>query len=265
MENKMTNVREKLSKSREMCPGLSEHVYALADYMSENANDELVPMGLCMALVLCMDDVKKGRNGFTCAKSKELPEHLSKNKMQVLAQAVYIPQIIDAIADKAFAEEFRGCCKNLLNMDPPKRTEKFDLTASIDGNYPEYIVVAVNWWANALQNPKFDNGDDTATPDSMAFLMRMLVNEKHKITDDQLNLFKKSLADKLLSSLESSSSIYFGVDYHPDKILYDAAETAGIDDDMGFPWKTSMNVSAEEVSVSAGYGADKEILWRKIS
>lgn len=159
-ERTMSNVREKLSKSREMCPGLSEEVYALTDYMAKVANDELVPQGLVMCFVLSMEDIRRGENGFAFAESKEILEYLAMHKTQVLAQAVYVPQIIDAIADEDFANEFREICKEMLHFDPPRREEKYNQSAEIEGNYTEYVKVAVNWWANAIVNPKFDNGED---------------------------------------------------------------------------------------------------------
>lgn len=34
-----------------------------------------------------------------------------------------------------------------------------------------------------------------------------------------------------------------GVDFHPDRLLYTAAQKAGIDNNMGFPWKTNMRIT----------------------
>lgn len=93
---------------------------------------------------------------------------------------MYVPQVIDAIANEDFANEFRKICKELLNFDPPKRERKYDQNADIDGDYPEYVKVAVNWWANAIANPKFDNGDDSHA-DGMAFLLAMMVNSQSSI------------------------------------------------------------------------------------
>lgn len=263
-EKTMSNVREKLSKSREMCPGLSEEVYALTDYMASVANDELVPLGMLTCLMLSMEDIRRGKNGFTCAGSKEIPEYLSKYKTQVLAQAVYFPQVIDAIADEDFANEFREICKEVLNFDPPKREEKYNPNAEIGGDYPEYVKVAVNWWANAIVNPKFDNGDDTATG-GMAFLLAMMVNSKKSISKEQVDTFKKKLAQIIVEEMESSwgGDCRLGVDYHPDRLLYMAAQKAGINDDMGFPWKTHMHITKNNVSVSAGYAAPWETLWEE--
>lgn len=90
-EKTMNNVREKLSRSREMCPGLSEEVYALTDYMASVANDKLLPQGMLSCLVLSMIDIRREINGFSCEESNEFPKYLSKHKSQILAQAVYFP------------------------------------------------------------------------------------------------------------------------------------------------------------------------------
>lgn len=265
-ERTMSNVREKLSKSREMCPGLSEEVYALTDYMAKVAtNDRLVPPDdMVMLLALSMEDIKRGENGFAVAESKEIPEYLIEHKTQVLAQAVYVPQVIDAIADEDFANEFREICKEVLNFDPPKRDEKYDQNADIEGDYPEYVKVAVNWWANAIANPKFDNGDDSIAG-GMALLLTMMVNSKSSIGKEQIGIFKKELAEIIVAQMKSSwnGECCLGVDYHPDMLLYNAAQKAGINDDMGFPWKTNMCISKDKVSVSAGYAAPWETLWEK--
>ncbi len=262
-ERTMSNVREKLSMSREKCPGLSEEVYALADYMAKIANDTLEPWGMVMYLALSIGDILRGENGFASGESKEIPECLSKHKTQVWTQAVYIPQIIDAIADKDFAEEFRKICKDDLNFDPPKRDRKYDQNADIVGDYPEYVKVAANWWANIIVNPKFDNGDDS-NADGMAFLLTMMVNSKSSISKEQIDIFRKELADIIVEQMKSSRNgeCNLDVDYEPDMLLHEAAHKAGIDD-MGFPWKTSMVISKDKVSVSVGYAADWKTLWRK--
>ena len=256
----MNNVREKLATSRDACPGLSEEVYALVDYLAKVANDTFEPSGLALFLYLSMEDIRRGSNGFARAESKEIPEYLKEHKSQVLAQAVYVPQIVDAIADKDFADEFRKICKETLGFDPPRREEKFDLNTQFEGDYPEYITVAVNWWANAIYNPKFDNGED-----SMASLMALMLSSKNSFTKEQLSTFKKELASEIIKNLNDSydGECSLRVDYHPEGLLFTAAKKAGIDDDTSFPWKTCMHISEKEVSVSAGYGADWQTLWKK--
>ncbi|MBO6232953.1 MAG: hypothetical protein J6I85_07070 [Clostridia bacterium] len=260
----MSNTREKLSKARKMCPGLGFELYSLTHYMSQMVNDEITPAGLAMTLVLCLDDIQRERCGFASAKSKELDSYLIKNKAQILAQAVYVPQVVDAIADEEFAIEFREICKEMLQFDPPKRIENYNLKADIEGDYPENIKIASNWWAHVLMNPIFKNGDDIA---DMAGLLVMIVNSKSAITQEQITTFKVALADEITNALKSSRNgeIYVSVDYHPDIVLATAAEKAGIDDDMGFPWKTTMKISNESIAVSVGYAAPWKVLWEKIA
>lgn len=60
----MTDVCKKFANARELCPGMSEEIYALTDYMAAIANDQLVPGGILMMLVCVMDDLEKKRCGF---------------------------------------------------------------------------------------------------------------------------------------------------------------------------------------------------------
>ena len=170
----------------------------------------------------------------------------------------------DAIADEDFANEFRKICKELLQFDPPKREEKYNQNAEIGGDYPEYVKVAVNWWANAIVNPKFDNGDDSVAGE-MTFLLAMMVNSKNSISKEQIAIFKKELAQLIIEKMDSSfvGECRLGVDFHPDRLLYTAAQKAGIDNNMGFPWKTNMRITKNNVSVSAGYAAPWETLWEE--
>lgn len=139
--------------------------------------------------------------------------------------------------------------------------EKLDLYEDVGGNYPDYIKVAVNWWAFAMQNPKFDNG----TGIDGIFAM-MMVQPSNSITPPQLSAFKKHLAKliaKNMKSAHSSGICQISVDYAPNHILAKASKKAGFTKAVLFPWKTHMTVTEEEVSVSAGYCAEREILWKK--
>lgn len=60
----MNNEREKLSKCRELCAGMSEDVYVLTDYLSTVANDSLVPVGMAMMFALALNDIENGRDRF---------------------------------------------------------------------------------------------------------------------------------------------------------------------------------------------------------
>ncbi|MBO5141662.1 MAG: hypothetical protein J6C46_01455 [Clostridia bacterium] len=247
MEIKLYNAREKLANARKHCPGMSEEVYALTDYMSEATNDTLVPYGMFLGLVMSIADVEMGIPGFH--NIKELPEIFIKHKNQVLAQAPYVLQVIDAIAEKEFADEVRALAASILKFNPPKR-----VNAVISG-YPEYIMVAVNWWANAIMSPKYDNGEEIP-----AMFARLAARTSHSYSQDDILVFKSTLADEIEKELKEYTTCVLDVDYGPCEALGRAGEKIGMDG-MSFPWKTSMHVSKEQVTVSAGYAAPREILW----
>ena len=247
--NVLNGVKQKFAEAREKCPGMSDDVYALTDYISLVANDSLVPAGLSVCLALIMDDLQTGRNGF--GQNEPLPEYLSNRKEQIITQMVYIPQVVDAIADKEFAEEFREICKDVFGFNPPKR-----VNANTDSYYPENVRAAVDWWGNAVQSPKLDNGGDMNP-----VLMMMLSGKQSGHSEEKMKIFKDSLAKDILVELQKYGRCSLSVDYHPCEILYRAGEKIGLDDMTGYPWKTWMDISEEAVVVSEGYGAPRKTIW----
>lgn len=104
---KMKNVKEQLKTSREVCPGLSEDAYFFADYMSYMANDNLVPEGMEMAVKFCIYDITHQQNNTHCPESQECFEYLIRRRGNILEAASKMPDIIEKIASKEFAEKFR--------------------------------------------------------------------------------------------------------------------------------------------------------------
>ncbi len=263
-ENLEGNVKKKLSQSKEKCPGLNEEVYMLTDYIENIIGDECEPLDMLVCLVLSLADVRRGRSGFVSYEYKELPIQMEERRAQILAQAVYFPQIVDAVFSESFAKEFRIICKTKLGYDPPKREKIYDPYEHIEGNYPEYVIVAVNWWANAIRHPKFDNGNNDASEIKTRMLTQM-VNAKSKITQWQIEKFKQTLAKKILQIIENSQKqkCIISVEYEPDDTLYASAKEAGIKETESFPWITHMTITPKKVSVSEGYNAEWKTIWSK--
>ena len=115
---------------------------------------------------------------------------------------------------------------------------------------------AVELWKRMLKNPKFDNGDPSP---SGFFAGAMAKTIPNNATDEILQVFGENLKTALMNPEPEYKQEFFhsslGVDYGPDKVLHDAANKAGLK--MEFPWKTSMSLWTEHVSVSAGYGAER--------
>lgn len=130
----LSDVKQKFATAREKCPGMSDDVYALTDYISVVASDKLTPLGLSMCLDLISYDLQKCKNGFT-----KLPKNLVDRRAQVLIQMAYIPQVVDAIADEKFALEFRKICSDTLGFNSPKRVD-----ALVDLQCPENVRAAVD-------------------------------------------------------------------------------------------------------------------------
>jgi len=245
----MTGVCKKFANARELCPGMSEEIYALTDYMAAIANDQLVPGGILMMLVCVMDDLEKKRCGF--AHKTEFPAYLASHNMQVRAQLPYILQVVDAIAEPDFADEVRAQCKEALHWDIPKR-----VNVSSEVSEHGYINAAVNWWAEAIQHPKMDNGTDEL---SMIMAMFGGVN-KRQLTEPELQTFREALAKGIMDQMAYSKRVTLSVDYGPDRILGEAGCTIGLGQ-FDFPCKTVMWITETEVRVRAGYGADERVIW----
>lgn len=249
----MKNVHQKLldaCKNVEMSRELNE----FTNYMAMVANDELYPQGMLMMYACALDDVQNGKSGFAPDHEGKLPQYLVDKKSQVLAQAIYFPQVIDEIADPQFAEEFRKDCKQILKIDPPKK-----INPKIDGEYPEYVTVAVDWWTNAIASPKQDNGEDRGSV--LAVLTSMRKNKMNSA--ESVKNFKKVLADGIEKQIKMYGYCSLDVDYHACQLLMEAGKEMKLDSMLNFPWKTHMNINPDKVEVSSGYGAPFETIWRK--
>jgi len=133
------------------------------------------------------------------------------------------------------------------------------------------IAVAAKWWADQLRDtPKHDNGD--AFQSAFATVTASMLKRP---TSEQVERFETELATALSSALGFSGDSWreddpmwasgarvIGVDYHPDQILEDALNAAGIGD--GFcllPFKTLMWIDPNSVNVAQGYGARSEPIY----
>ena len=132
---------------------------------------------------------------------------------------------------------------------------------------------AVAIWVELLTKPKYDNlGKDSREPiesrvqNTMASMLASKLKKNN--TPDVLLKFAKELKPFLMEPTEYTTTNYkqetftdkrlfnyLSVDYHPDIPLRMAAERAGLE--MEFPWKTSMFLDNEYVSVANGYGAER--------
>jgi hypothetical protein len=136
-------------------------------------------------------------------------------------------------------------------------------------NYkPNEVIVdrATKLWADTLRDPKFDNGSKASDRLDMAALRTEMCMEATKgevPTEEQLEVFRAELKKLLMTEVESHDGTFkyyderLGTDYHPDRRLCAAADTAGISH-FRFPCKTHMYLQNNFLSFSYGYGAPSE-------
>ena len=127
------------------------------------------------------------------------------------------------------------------------------------------VDAAVDWWAKALCQPKFDTLGETrhdpkADPKGAVSMAELMASSLHQApSEEQMSAFRDALREQLLSG-----DTYLSVDYWPSAALGNALEAAGIEVKMSsLPWKTHMNFDRGGVTVSCGYGAPWETLLAK--
>ena len=235
----MNNVKEKLSKIREYCVGMSEDVYAITDHMADIAEESFTPEGLVSCLLAAKENIKNQRNGLS-PEGIAMSRYLRDNKYRVLKSIIYIPQVIDEIAESEFAEEFRRICNEEYGFNPPKRFYE-----KLDEIYPKYVRVAVDWWCNEMFWKRFKN---TGT-----YLNSIMIDtsDSKQYSAEEIKLFKNSLADEIFKHMQEYSSCNIEVDFFPCSLLAKAGEKIGISPQIGYPWKTYMMISSDGVYASS--------------
>lgn len=130
----------------------------------------------------------------------------------------------------------------------------------------EYNKVAAKWWADRLRNIEVDNFNIGEKNDvglfAMIFGASFAINKKPSASN--INKFEELLAETIKEQVEVRGSLILSCDYHPNYILEDIAQKAGISKDV-FPWKTTMWITKDKVTVKARYNlANKKIFPVKI-
>jgi len=122
----LMDVANKLREARTVATNVPYELHDFADYLASVAgNDQIVPMGMLNLLIFALDDLEKGRCGF--ANKVPVPEELKKEKFQIIIYLKYFPLIVDKIASKEFAEEFRKMFTEVFGAaEPPVDETKED-------------------------------------------------------------------------------------------------------------------------------------------
>lgn len=127
-------------------------------------------------------------------------------------------------------------------------------------DYNTPAKAAAEWWATAIQAPRFDNGDTGMGSLLAGALATMVAANQPAPSDHAQRGFVVSLAARVETMLRRGDYCSLGVDYGPDANLANSAEDAGLST-ARFPWKTNMWVTPDRITVSAGYGAAEKLVW----
>lgn len=141
---------------------------------------------------------------------------------------------------------------------------------------------AAEWWAQQIGAPVFQlTGNRPGERDFESIFAEMglgSIADRNPVTEEAARNFAGLLESAIASELAaeavrhaefaarypdkpaSSPSVGLFTDYHPDKILADAAEVAGVSLTR-FPVKTGMRVYADHVIASLGYGSPYRLVW----
>jgi len=114
----------------------------------------------------------------------------------------------------------------------------------------EQAEVAVKWWADTIQNPKFDNGDRSEVG-RLATLLALCYTKE--LSEEQVETFKNELIDIVLTE-DFVRRFGIGADYQPDQFLAKALDSANISYN-NVPWKTHMYFDDGKVLVKYGYSS----------
>jgi hypothetical protein len=132
-------------------------------------------------------------------------------------------------------------------------------------------LAAAKFWADYLRagNAPLDNGDKSEVGDVTVFLANMIQATSVQIEPAKADAFEAALAaiiDAKLTKVAEYAAprVQFGVDYHPDWLLFEAAEAAGVRLTMtSLPWKSFTTVTPDKVIAKVGYGAPTSVVYER--
>lgn len=127
---------------------------------------------------------------------------------------------------------------------------------------------AARWWAEQLANPTFRT---TSREEDLADLPGSLAEaawerdvlhtlaDRHPVTPEQLENFAKALEESILANTDPN--LRLSVDYHPSRVLAEAARVAGIHQSR-FPLKTCLWLNRDgTVTARLGYAGRERLIW----
>lgn len=134
-------------------------------------------------------------------------------------------------------------------------------------NQEQAAKIGAKWWTDQLAKKSEQNTGDALLSMASSWAENK-AREINPLTAEKLAVFQSHLEASLLAFIQKTEWLegdpdwgsalrIVGVDYHPDRILREAATKAGINE-LHFPVKTMMRLDPDGVKVSLGYGGEVE-------
>jgi hypothetical protein len=111
------------------------------------------------------------------------------------------------------------------------------------------ISKVVKFWSEkSFRTPLNQNNGDNSENGEISFLLmnQVALTAQSNVTDEKIKAFEDKLTELLLKS-EPHERAWLDVDYHPCKMLSDAAQYAGLDDGC-FPCKSSTHIGRDNIA-----------------
>ena len=214
---------QKLKRVAMDFPEVEDEVYLLMEHISSLLEEKRLDTVDPGTLFSCVDGVRK-----ELAKSEYDPDR------KIMGSMIYIPYIIERIADSAFSERFQ---------------ELWDATygpyrVSLEEGYADHVQAAVDWWTEKLQS-----------------------RSSRDVTDREEEMFQYFLAKGIMkkmfisSQLPEDKSCDLFVEDEPCHTLYSAGTVFGLRRGRDYPYHTSMHITSSFVTVRDLHG--EEIIWQR--
>lgn len=119
---------------------------------------------------------------------------------------------------------------------------------------------AARWWSTVIKNPKNYVGNEI----SDKHFANMRNSDIQPITEEDQERFFEVLKSKIYNKLVEGGFVWLRVDYDASGILRDSVIESGIPED-NLPLKTTMDVYKDQIVLSYGNGAPKDLVYVTLS
>lgn len=109
----LTDVPVKLRNVRKVARNVPYELHDFTDYLASVADECLNPAGMINLLICGLADIDSGKCGYK--NRPPIPKKLLDERYQILAYISFFPLIVDKIASKDFAQEFRKLFEDIMD------------------------------------------------------------------------------------------------------------------------------------------------------